>query len=190
MIVKLSELNNNQKEQFINIFGKSFFSLMDKKAKHTAQQKVIFLDAILPDNAAIYLEDDVVVGMVSFSNSRHTAVRFSKQICKEQYGVFYGSITYNILTAFFAKPFVKPGEGYIDFLCVDENYRRKGIASKLLEFVYENTDYQHYYLEVLGKNKGAIKLYERQGYKTVKVKKGLLIWLAIKDYTMIMKWSR
>ncbi len=49
-------------------------------------------------------------------------------------------------------------------LCVDENYRRRHIASCLLNHAFQTLDAKSSLLEVRESNKGAIALYEGLGY--------------------------
>ena len=57
-------------------------------------------------------------------------------------------------------------------IVVDSEYRRKGVASKLIEYVYNKYgDRYNYYLEVRESNKAAIALYEKNGFKKVNVRK-------------------
>jgi len=64
-----------------------------------------------------------------------------------------------------------PEEFYIQNICIDSNYRRKGIGSTLLENV---TDYAKtrnintLSLDVSIENKKAKRLYERIGFRTIK----------------------
>jgi ribosomal-protein-alanine N-acetyltransferase len=60
-------------------------------------------------------------------------------------------------------------------LAVDPDYRRHGIASLLLERLFETTDdgsRRGYTLEVRVSNDGAIKLYEQAGFKPRGIRRG------------------
>ena len=56
-------------------------------------------------------------------------------------------------------------------LCVDTESQGMGIAQKLLEYSFENLSLQNYSLEVKITNEKAIKLYEKNGFKKVKILK-------------------
>ena len=60
----------------------------------------------------------------------------------------------------------------INYIFVIEQYRNKGIASKLLEYVINNNDFSNITLEVNINNTNAIKLYEKFNFKTVSIRKG------------------
>lgn len=176
MIKKLSELSEAQKKQFIDLFADSFLKDLDKKRKYEKQEKVIFLDAILPEFAAAFIIDDTVAGLVMFSNMYHASLKFDRALCRKQMGKFSGSFAYSMLKAIFETPTAqKEDEGYIDFLCVHEDFRRRGIATRLLEYAYAQENKPHYILGVLSKNERAKKLYVKQGYIKTKTKRGPFI---------------
>lgn len=60
----------------------------------------------------------------------------------------------------------------INYIFVIEQYRNKGIASKLLEYVINNNDFSNITLEVNINNINAIKLYEKYNFKTISIRKG------------------
>ena len=62
----------------------------------------------------------------------------------------------------------------IDNIFVEENYRRKGIGNKLLiELINlaKNRNKNEIILEVNDKNEAAIKLYEKNGFKNIGIRK-------------------
>lgn len=73
-----------------------------------------------------------------------------------------------LLSGYFAE-----GEGDITSVAVDENFRRKGIAQKLItEFIKnlpENTE--NIFLEVRENNTPAINLYEKCGFEKLSLRK-------------------
>lgn len=189
MINKLSGLNKRQKQQFIDLFSACF--LQDGNTRYLDQQKTVFADAFLPNNAAAYIIDGQVTGMVAFSNSQHSAVKFSKDLCRQQFGPFFGSAVYRSFVSFFEKTKAEAqDEGHIDFLCVHKDYRRKGIASELLKYAYAQENKRYYLLGVLNKNEGAKKLYDKLGYKKIGTNKRILMRIFINDYENIMKLQR
>ena len=57
---------------------------------------------------------------------------------------------------------------YIDSLVVNTKYFKQGIASKLLEFVFNTSDSEQFFVETGLKNKPAIQLYLKFGFKEIK----------------------
>ncbi len=63
--------------------------------------------------------------------------------------------------------------GNIDIytIAVDENFKRHGIATKLIVYVKENYDYETITLEVRSKNDAAIKMYQKNGFEVINTRK-------------------
>ena len=59
----------------------------------------------------------------------------------------------------------------IDYIIVDETYRKSGIGSKMLDYLIRNNDVKNITLEVNENNKAAINLYLKHGFKIEAVRK-------------------
>ncbi|MDR9403622.1 MAG: GNAT family N-acetyltransferase [Halothece sp. Uz-M2-17] len=69
---------------------------------------------------------------------------------------------------------------YISNLAVSSQYRRRGIAQRLLrscEQVSRQWGFKQIYLHVLDNNEGAQKLYARSGYQQCRVEPSVTAWL-------------
>lgn len=60
----------------------------------------------------------------------------------------------------------------INYIFVIKEYRNKKIASKLLDYMLNNNDFDQITLEVNINNINAIKLYQKYGFKEVNIRKG------------------
>ena len=58
----------------------------------------------------------------------------------------------------------------IDYLIVDERFRNQGIATKLLNFLYNQESFINITLEVRESNQIAIKFYEKHGFKKIAIR--------------------
>ena len=58
----------------------------------------------------------------------------------------------------------------INYIAVEDNYRRRGIAQKLLEFVISNNQFDSISLEVRADNKEAINFYLKNGFEKVSIR--------------------
>lgn len=63
--------------------------------------------------------------------------------------------------------------GNIDIytIAVDENFKRYGIATKLIDYVKENYNYETITLEVRSKNETAIKMYKKNNFEVINIRK-------------------
>lgn len=67
----------------------------------------------------------------------------------------------------FMRHTLKTGESYIEFIATDPNFRGQGVGSALLEWATtysESNGCSSLTLDVMKKNEGAIRLYERRGF--------------------------
>ena len=56
---------------------------------------------------------------------------------------------------------------YISNVCVDSNYRGKGIATKMMRYLFDIYKDKDFVLEVLKENSSTVKLYERNGFEII-----------------------
>jgi len=63
--------------------------------------------------------------------------------------------------------------GNIDIytIAVDKNFKRHGIATKLIDYVKENYNYETITLEVRSKNETAIKMYKKNNFEVINIRK-------------------
>lgn len=59
----------------------------------------------------------------------------------------------------------------LEYIWTDTNYRRMGVASKLLNIILDYDNINNITLEVSVKNENAIRLYEKYGFKIVSTRK-------------------
>lgn len=64
------------------------------------------------------------------------------------------------------------GEVDIINIVIDENYRRHGYASKLIEYVINYASNRPIFLEVNDQNTNALKLYKKYGFTEINRRKG------------------
>lgn len=56
-------------------------------------------------------------------------------------------------------------------IAVSEDTRRKGIASKLIQYIIDNVEHERFLLEVNSNNTSAIKLYQKFNFKEINIRK-------------------
>lgn len=98
-----------------------------------------------------------------FLNFRYDSNPYERMFCYKKNNKIIGFISYSIIYE----------RAELNYIVVDEKYRRKGIAQKLLDFALDdlkNNMVENFSLEVNVNNKDAIKLYLKNGFeiKTVR----------------------
>lgn len=77
-------------------------------------------------------------------------------------------------------------EADIVSICVDKSSRGKGIAKKLLNYMFDNYDLEACFLEVREDNIPAIGLYKYFNFETISVRKK---YYSDNTNALMMKWS-
>lgn len=163
-IAKLSDLSDEYKEKsielFIDGFGHLFSFFKDKKI-----MKEFFLGSMDFSMVYVTLYDNNIAGFIGISNNKKRPVSFDIEKFKHLFGKFLGTIIQKPISTVMEKPVVHGDKDlYIEYLVTDKNYRGKGIATKLIEFVCNELGYDEFYIEVLSKNINAKKIYEHLGF--------------------------
>lgn len=164
-IENLSVLENEYKVKAIRLFVDSFYDMYTSISKDKKVLNDFFLNSL--DFSLIYVAifDNNIIGFMGIANNKKRTMHFDKAKCIELFGKLKGGISYYQLRALLEKPNVKNDTDLcIDYITTDENYRGKGVATKLIEYACNNLGYKDCYLEVLSKNLTAKKMYEHNGF--------------------------
>lgn len=188
-IKKLSELNPPQVEQAVAIFIDGFYFIYAKAvSKDKILLKELFMDAFDFDMIFVCLYEEQVVGFLGLGNSHKRCTALSKETCKRLFGNFKGAMIYMQMGGMLHEITVHGiKEGYIDFITTADNYRGKGIATRLIKYVCDTLPYESYTLDVLSKNTTAKKLYEHLGFVETHIKKNPLVMLGGFGNQIVMK---
>lgn len=188
-IKKLSELNHAQVEQAVAVFIDGFYSIYAKAvSKDKTLLKELFIDAFDYDMVYVCLYEGRAVGFLGLGNSHKRCVALSKETCKRLLGNFKGAMIYMQMGGMLHEITVHGiNEGYIDYLTTDDNYRGKGIATRLIQYACDTLSYESYTLDVLSKNTTAKRLYEHLGFVQTNIKKNPLVMLGGFGNQIVMK---
>ncbi len=188
-IKKLSELNSSQVEQAVAIFIDGFYYIYAKTvSKDKSLLKELFMDALDYDMVFVCLYEERVVGFLGLGNRNKRCVALNKETCKRLFGNFKGAMIYMQMGGILHEITVHEiNEGYIDYITTDDNYRGKGIATRLIKYACDTLPYENYTLDVLSKNTTAKRLYEHLGFVQTHIKKNLLVMLGGFGNQIVMK---
>jgi ribosomal protein S18 acetylase RimI-like enzyme len=169
-IVKLSELDDNQLNQTVDVFIEGFYNVLKGISKDKEQIHKLFVNSFNPDMTYAYLHDGDALGFLGLANYQTRPVKLDKDVFIEVLGSFAGKMAYKSLSTSMEKINVHdPDEVCIDFIAAHPEHRSKGIGGKLVEYVLDNLSYRYIKLDVKSKNPRAIAFYERVGFKRVGV---------------------
>lgn len=167
-IVEYGLLSECQKKEAVELFIDGFGHMMTF-SKNIELKRKLFFDIFHPTLFKCYVEDNRVWGLIGVATSNARPIDFKPEICKKYFKKIKGTIISKQMNAIFQKPVVKAeDELYIDVLVTSKDLRRKGVGTELLKYAFDLNGYNSYYLHVFSKNKPALNLYHKLGFKKVK----------------------
>lgn len=174
-IKNLSDLDEGSSRCMSRIFIESFGHMFEKFSKDREALIECFEKSFIYDMIYVALDGGRVVGFIAVSSCKGRAINVNKKEFCNHFGKIKGAIFSWQLKMIMGKAAVsEPNQCYIDFVAVDKDYRRKGVAIELFNYIHEHLIFDEFNLDVLTTNPGAQKLYEKLGYKVDKVKKSIM----------------
>ena len=174
-IKRLSELDEKQVNQSINVFVEGFHNVFASISKDKEILHKLFKSSFDYEMTYAYLQDGEAVGILSLADYKARPLKLNKEIFMEIMSGFIGNLVYSQICKALEKPHaINSQEIFIDYIATSPMCRSKGIGTQLIEFVRDTLGYKHIALEVFSKNQRAKELYERLGFKVTNVKRDLM----------------
>jgi len=170
------DVNGNIQEKISKLYVEAFGEDMDAISKNPEKLVKAFTHMFVVDDFYVCIIDNEVVGMVACTNKETYSIKHDKKYLIKELGLIKGLVANMILKKIFTKP-RKYSIEIDDKTCSIENvvtscnYRKKGIATSIMEYIFALNMYEKYILEVSDTNENAIKLYKKLGFKEVGTKK-------------------
>lgn len=136
------------------------------------EKRLTFLRSIFnPTFSLVALHEGQVVGIAGFQTPAGslTGGIMNFSTLRRQLG-WLGSVRAALIFSLYERT-ATPGELLMDGLAVDSAYRGQGIGGRLLQEIIaygQANGYHHVRLDVIDTNPRAKKLYQRQGFQTIK----------------------
>ena len=141
----------------------------------------LFRDSVDPENCLFAIVDGKLSGVLAFQMTGHEFYQLNLRTAFEKFSPFRaGLVIFNLILLAFEDA-VGPDEFHIDLVAVGPSSRGMGIGTALMlkaEEKAESTGKYTMSLGVIAENEGAIRLYERLGYRTTRTWRGFLVRLA------------
>ncbi|BCR36258.1 GNAT family N-acetyltransferase [Mariniplasma anaerobium] len=177
----------------VDIIADSFSSKFNKLTKMGIEKtKDFMIDSTLFDDQPqdgywVAQYDDKIVGVLKLKTDQLIKIKNKIKPSFFKLSKTYGFI--NVIKLSLAGLILndspKKNTCYIEHIAVDKNARGLGIGKKLMakatEQLQNNPNINRLTLYVASDNDGAIKLYEKLGYKTIKITKSLLTKLLLNE---------
>ena len=141
----------------------------------------LFRDSVDPENCLFAIVDGELSGVLAFQMTGHEFYQLNLRTAFEKFSPFRaGLVIFNLILLAFEDA-VGADEFHIDLVAVVPTSRGLGIGTALMlkaEEKAESTGKHTMSLGVIAENEGAIRLYERLGYRTTRIWRGFLVRLA------------
>ncbi len=112
-----------------------------------------------------------LVGALALTDCGGRALRTDAKAYRKHFGLVKGTLAALVLKEEFEKPLEYPETvGFLEFVCVRKSWQRRGVTTRMLEYVTQNAGYAAYELDVTNINEGAIQCYQKFGFVEYKRK--------------------
>ena len=174
-IKSAKDVNGNIQEKISKLYVEAFGKDMDAISKKPEKLVKALSHMFIVDDFYVCIIDNEVVGMAACANREAYSIKHDKKVLIKELGLIKGLVANMILKKAFTFPKysmeIDSKTGSIENVATNSNYRKKGIATSLMEYIFALNMYEKYILEVLDTNENAIKLYKKLGFKEVVTQK-------------------
>ena len=168
--LKATELAFDPRMQISELVVDAYYDLI-VHFKKDAQITSALAESLLLEYFYVAAENGEVASIVACKKDKPPPIVLDKKVFLKHLGLIMGNIAYPIITKHMMEhkyPFeLTEQTGSIEIVATAQKYRGKGIAQELAERVMSGLAYKDYVLEVIDTNAGAIRLYEKLGFKEI-----------------------
>lgn len=168
-IKKANLLGDHARKKISDIFVDGFIQWLKFFSQDREKLSRAFAHMFLLDAFYVAVVDGEIAGIAACTDGQTPSVRLKPRELRRYLGLPRGIIAGMILKNQFENhpyPFaLAPDWGSVEFVATAEKYRGKGVASAIMNYIFEDTPYSSYVLEVADTNLPAVKLYEKLGYR-------------------------
>ena len=144
----------------------------------------LFRDSVDPENCLFAIVEGELWGVLAFKTTGHEFYQLNLKTPFQKFSPLRAGLILFNLILLDIEDAVSADEFHIDVLAVVPSSRGMGIGTALMLQAEEkaaSADKRTMSLGVIAENEGAIRLYERLGYKTSRTWRGFLVRLAAKS---------
>lgn len=175
-VKRLDEVEGDYRQDIAELYIENFKNKMTIMSKDNDVLIRIFKDTFIPSMYYVAMDSKKIVGIAACSSNTKRANVFNKQLFTREFGQVKGRFLLMLINAILTKPNARTcEEGYIESVATHKDYRGKGIATSLFNYIHENSGYKKFILDVIHGNDNAKHLYEKIGYSTYHIDKDLVL---------------
>ncbi len=172
-IFKADEIDLDVRMQMSEIFTEGFSQWLGYFSKDKNKIAKAFAHMFVLNQFYVAITNDKVAGMTACTDGKTLSVRLNKKELRKHLGFFKGSMAGIFLKKEFEALFENfpPNTGSIEFVGTASEFRGQGVASQIIQHIFENTPYKEYVIEeVADTNTPAMRLYKKLGFEEYKRK--------------------
>lgn len=184
-IRKATELDRND---IAFIYADAFSDDWKQLSTDTEKMARALRNGHILNNYIVAVCDERVVAFIALMTDEVRAFHIPIKDFQKEFGFFKGYMVGMAMKNDMEKGIpLDKGMAYIDIVGVCKEYQHKGIASSLIDYVFNNYEYSSYLLSVTNINNKAIACYRKKTSKKLDVKK--LNILSKEVFQNIYIWS-
>jgi ribosomal protein S18 acetylase RimI-like enzyme len=175
-IKRAFELDNNVREKISEIFVEAFYEHFRYFSKDTTKLIKTFSHMFVLEYIYVAVIDNEIAGMIACMNKEQFCINHNKKILMNNFGLVKGFFASIVFKNYFNKYPKYPIEmdektASVEFAAINKNFRKNGIATKIMEYLLSFPEYKHYIVEVADTNINSLGLCKKMGFKEVYRKK-------------------
>jgi len=170
-VIRADKTGLDIRNQMSQIFADGFIQWLGYFSKDKNIIAKAFAHMFVLDQFYIAKVDNKIAGMVACTDCTTASVRLDKKELRKYLGFVKGSIAGIVLKKEFESPFKNPpaDTGSIEYVGTASEFRGKGVASQIINYIFDNTPYSEYIIEeVADTNIPAMNLYKKIGFEEYK----------------------
>jgi ribosomal protein S18 acetylase RimI-like enzyme len=195
-IKRAVEFDDNIREKISEIFVDAFRKDLIFFSKDSIKLMKAFSHMFVLEYFYVAVIDNQIAGITACVEKGHFCIKHSNKILIQHLGIIKGFIA-NIMFKIYFNSYPKyPLEidsetAIVEFVATSKNFRKKGVASAIMNHLFALPKYKHYVLEVADTNLNAFELYKKLGYNEIS-RKEMKIGKKYSgiNYLIYMKYSK
>ena len=173
LIVKADEIDLDVRTQMSEIFAEGFTQWLVFFSKDKNVIAKAFAHMFILDHFFVAIANGKIAGVTACTDGTKKSVRLNKKELRKHLGFFKGSMAGILLKKEFEAPYENfpLNTGSVEFVGTAPEFRGQGVASQIIQHIFENTTYNNYVIEeVADTNTPAMNLYKKMGFEEYKRK--------------------
>ncbi len=168
-IENAGQLGESMRARVSEIFVEGFYQWLHFFSKDKQKLAAAFQHMFQYDFFYVALADGEIAGIAACTDGKKPCVRLRGKELRRHLGLVRGLIAEIFLKGEFEHhlyPFaLAEGTGSVEFVATAPEYRGQGVASAIIAHFFGFPQFREYVLEVADTNTGAVKLYEKLGFR-------------------------